>query len=120
MPEVPRKIDVRQMLTAELMVHSNVNQEIVVTTVDKLRLCLMRNYAHLTAKTAWTTPLGVLLTLAATLCAAEFRDTLGIKKEYWWALFMLAAASAAAWLVASLYRLVRAAIHGYRKGSQDT
>ncbi len=120
MADTTYRIDVRKEVTERLTVHTNVTQEVVVTTVDKMRLCLMRHSDQLRARGGWGIPLGVVLALIPTLVAADFRDSLGIKKEYWWALFLVATIAASAWLVVAAGRAIGATYRAYRKGSLDS
>jgi hypothetical protein len=120
MAETTYKIDVRKEVAERLTVHTNVTLEVVVTTVDKVRLCLMRNREHLAAKMAWAVPLGILLTLIATLVAADFRDVFGVKKESWWAVFFLAAVVALVWFAFSAGNAIKFIWRDWRKGSFDS
>ena len=44
-----------------LKIHKNLDQEIIVTTVDKAKLCLIENRDLLHHQREWLTPLGLLV-----------------------------------------------------------
>jgi hypothetical protein len=73
MPETPPKMDFTKELVKGLTVHPTLNQEILVTTSDKLRLCLQQHQSILAGRTVWIAPLGVLLALLCALLASDFR-----------------------------------------------
>ena len=74
-------------LVQNLTVNKNVSQTVVVVTEDKVRLCLkdcFKDYCEdMTAKTAWVSPLGILVALIATLVATDFHDAPGFSKSQW-------------------------------------
>ncbi|MBL4634767.1 MAG: hypothetical protein JKY56_12915 [Kofleriaceae bacterium] len=85
---------------------SNLKSDLIEITEDKLENILMKHESKLGLKKAWIAPLGLLLTIVATLISAEFKDALGVPKATWSAFFILAALLSAVWLVASVVRLV--------------
>jgi len=84
-------IDFRSELTKELVTHRNVKQELVITTVDKLKLCLIEYKEHLRSRREWIGPAGILVALIAALVAADFKEALGVGAPTWEALFLLSA-----------------------------
>ncbi len=108
-------IEFEKEFSEKLTIHKNIGQEIVITTVDKVRLCLMENRDLLTAKKEWLTPLGIFLALLTTLVAADFRDFY-FKPEVWKAIYVLATLISFIWLIISGYKAVK----NYSKGSIDT
>lgn len=97
-PSAPYQIDVEQEFSRRLTVHKSLDQEVVVTTVDKVRLCLLKNQECLRAKREWVTPLSLLLTLLAALFATEFKD-FGLAAAVWEAAFVLGAGASFVWLL---------------------
>ena len=98
----PVRIDVEQEMSKTLVIHKSLGQEVIVTTVDKVRLCLMVNRDCLIAKREWVLPLGILVTLLTAFFAADFRD-FGVKAPVWEAIFILASLVCALWLAKSLF-----------------
>ena len=88
-------------------VDQNVTQEIIVTTSDKARLCLIEARDRMERRNAWIAPAGILATLIVVFPTTTFQDFLSMPKEYWRALFSLAAMAALAWLVYCLLRIQR-------------
>ena len=91
-------IEFAQEFSSQLTVHKNLGQEVVVTTVDKVRLCLMQNEAHLRGQRDWITPLSLLLASCTTLLAAEFKNV-GLAKEVWQSLYILGSIACLIWLI---------------------
>jgi hypothetical protein len=107
-------IEIQREFSERLTIHKNLAQEVVVTTVDKVRLCLMDNRDCLLSKKEWVTPASVFATLITTLVAADFHDFI-VKAPTWQALYILATLGSGAWLAT-------AAIRGWRhrhRGSID-
>ena len=48
-------INISQQFTESVTVHMNVGQEVVVTTVDKMQLCLIHHREALLARHEWLT-----------------------------------------------------------------
>jgi len=82
----------------------NVEQVFIVTTEDKVRICLNRHLDRVERRRDWIAPLGVLITLVVTLVTTTFRD-LWLSKDAWQALFIFAAFGAAVWLMRALVAL---------------
>jgi hypothetical protein len=91
-------IDLTSEMSKRVTIHMNLGQEMVITTVDKLRLCLMENRDCLADKKEWVTPLGVFLVLVTTIVAADFHDFV-LKAPVWSALYVLGSAASLVWLV---------------------
>jgi hypothetical protein len=70
-------------------VHSNVAQEFIVTTADKVTISLIEHRAALKAQNDWRTPVGILLAILPTLVAADFKPFLGLEPSVWQAMFIL-------------------------------
>ncbi len=102
-PPTPSHIDVQREFSKRLTVHKSLDQEVVVTTVDKVRLCLLGNQDCLRAQRQWLTPLSLLITLLAALLATDFKD-FGLTAAVWEALFILAALASFVWLVIAGFR----------------
>jgi hypothetical protein len=97
-------------------IHPNTAQTIIFTTEDKIR-----NYLHEYARagatrTEWIAPLALAIAIGTTLLTSDFKVALGVPKEYWAALFVLAFCGTVVWLVVSLVRL----IIFWKRGSIET
>lgn len=97
-PSTPYQLDVGQEFSRRLTIHKSLEQEVVVTTVDKVRLCLMANQDCLRARREWVTPLSLLLTVLAALFATDFKEFV-LAAAVWEAIFVLGAAASFVWLV---------------------
>jgi hypothetical protein len=83
-------------------VDTNITQQIIVTTADKARLCLMQSLDRMERRRAWVAPAGILATLIVVFPTTTFRDFLGLSKEYWRAVFSLVTLGTVVWLIACL------------------
>lgn len=110
----PPELDVQRALMKDLVVHQNVRQELVFTTVDKIKLCLIEHRNHLAGRTEWVAPLGLLISLVTTLVAATFQPV-GLAPATWEALYILAAIGAFVWTAWLIARAIRA----WRAGGLD-
>ena len=105
-------IDVGDELTKCSTIHKNVNQDIIITTEDKIKLVLMSTREVLTAQREWWTPLGLLLSFIATLVTTDFKDSMGLTKDTWTAIFIILTSLSIIWLI-------RACIKLYKNRNQD-
>jgi len=98
-------------LAAELINNSvsftNVGQNVLTTTADRIRLCLRDYEKALKAKSDWTTPLGTLIAFFASLVAAEFKPFLGLSADIWKSLFLVGALVSAGFFLRGLVRAYR-------------
>ena len=58
-------------------------------------------------RNAWIAPAGILATLIVVFPTTSFQDFLGLSKEYWIAIFSVAAITTLVWLVVCLLRIQR-------------
>src|ERR1700687_5784569 len=79
----------------------------IVITTDRLRYVLTVTGHQMAGRHAWTTPLGILLSLILTLCTATFKDTVGLKAATWEGIFVVASVVSAFWLVFVAYTALR-------------
>jgi len=113
-------MDFSKELIKGLTVHSSLDQEVLVTTMDKLRLCLSHHQQVLTGRTSWIAPLGVLLTMTCVVVAADFKDALFLSKKAWETIFILGIGASALWLTIALYNAGQNAWAGWTKGINGT
>jgi hypothetical protein len=86
---------------AELYI--NLEQKIIVTNEDKVRLCLSEHLKKMQKKGGWIAPLGILIPIVLALIASNFKD-FGLNATVWQAIFVIAGIAAFVWLVYSLVR----------------
>lgn len=95
-------IDLDRELVERITIHKNIGQEIVVTTVDKVRLCLIEHRDCLESKNEWLKPLSLGLVFLTTLTAAQFQDWV-VKAAVWQAIYIIGVIACAVWLVRSAF-----------------
>lgn len=82
--------DFRSKIADELVTYTNIKQELVITTVDKLKLCLIEHKDHLRSRREWIGPASLLVAFVTTLAVADFRTALGLDAATWKAMFLIA------------------------------
>ena len=82
-------------------VHLNVSQEVIITTEDKIRICLSEHLKLMEKKRAWIAPLGILIAIVVTLVTSTFRD-IGLDAATWRAIFVIAGILSFGWLIWSI------------------
>ena len=107
----PGNIEIGRELSERLTIHKNVDQEILVTTVDKIKICLMEHRDCLVAKSEYVTPLSLFLTLVTTLAAASFRDFV-LPSAVWQAVYFICTGLAFYWLLRAVYHAWSNRKHG--------
>lgn len=100
-------VNIGAELSNNITIHKNVDQEIIITTSDKIQLVLIQTKEILTAQRDWWTPFGLLISFVATLTTAEFKEALGMSKEFWHAIFVLLTIFSGIWLLKSLHKLYK-------------
>lgn len=83
-------------------VHSNLHQEVIQITEDKLRLVLSDHLAVIEQKKSWIAPLGIFLTLILVFVTAEFKKFY-FSPSTWEAFFLMATLLTLLWLCKSAY-----------------
>ena len=111
-------LDINSELVDDLALNVNVKQEVVITTVDKLKICLTDHRDALLAGREWVSMLGLSLSLFATLTAATFSD-LWMPAEYWGATYLIAGLLSAAYTVVLFVRAIKGALQGGIDGLID-
>jgi len=100
------QLDIGRELTERVTIHKNVGQEVIVTTDDKVRLCLMQARASLAAKHDLVAPAGVLVTLVTALATTDPRDFV-LGRATWQAIYVIAAVLVAGWLARSGFAVLQ-------------
>ena len=84
-------------------VYSNLGQEIIITTEDKIRLCLIEHLSRMEKRNAWITPLGILLTIVIVFPTTTFRDAFYLSAATWQAMFVIGGVICFGWLIRSIW-----------------
>jgi hypothetical protein len=85
---------------SEYLIHDP--QEVIVTTEDKLQLCLSKHLRKIEKRKGWITPLGILVAIIASLVTANFKDIGFIDATMWRAIFFIASLISGFWLLFSV------------------
>ncbi|SRR5260370_25984667 len=106
-------IEIDKEILKDSKVSTNVAQDIIVTTVDKAKLCLLEHQKTLSARHGWIAPVGILIPVLAALVTADFnKKFFGLGPAVWQAIFILSAIASSFWLLIALYHAVAAATRG--------
>ena len=117
-------LDFNVNLVDKYKVYKNTAQEIIITTEDKVRLCLAKYKNRLEKRKGWIAPLGILIAIILALVTATFKDY-GLESDVWTAIFIISAVLSFAWLVWSIFSARRSVneedvIAELKQGSTDT
>ena len=107
MNEEEKFAEALQKLHQANKIHWNLEQVAIVTTEDKLRLCLLKAIDRLDAKRKWWTPVALLLTLVLALTTTEFKDQLAIPAATWHAIFLILAGVSLIWTGVAIWKATR-------------
>ena len=77
---------VKQMLEVE--VFPNLSQQVIMTTEDRLKLCLQENLKKAERKNDWITPFSLLIAIITAFVTATFKDFI-VSAKTWEAIFIL-------------------------------
>ncbi|MBQ4798105.1 hypothetical protein J8L73_02945 [Pseudoalteromonas sp. MMG006] len=81
-------------------VHSNLSQEVIKITTDKLKLILKDYLVSMEKKKEWIAPLGIVLTLLVVLITTTFQKAY-FSADTWKAIFIILLVLSIAWLIKS-------------------
>lgn len=88
-------------------VHSNLAQEVIKITVDRLKLVLQSHLQSMERKRDWIAPLGILITMVVVFPTTDFKPFGGIKADVWEAIFIMAVVLVSIWLARTALLAVR-------------
>ena len=77
---------IKQMLDIE--VFPNLNQQVIMTTEDRLKICLINNLKKAEKRHDWIAPLGILISIIIVFVTSTFKDFI-ISSKTWEALFII-------------------------------
>jgi hypothetical protein len=85
-------------------VYPNVQTEVIIITDDKVKLCLLENFAVLRDRDAWQGPACVFATLLTVMVTSAPQDKIGLSKEIWTAAGLIATLLSGIWLFHAMSR----------------
>lgn len=97
--EGENSINVMQKITIELPPVPS--QQYIITTSDRLKLCLLENLKKAEKKHDWVAPFGVFLAIGTTFVTTTFRDWV-LPAKAWEGIFLLLGIASIFWCVVSL------------------
>ncbi len=83
-------------------VHLNTSQEVIITTEDKVQLCLTNHLKRMEKKRDWIAPLGIFLTIVITFFTTSFKSVGSFSVDTVKALFVISGVLSFAWLFKSV------------------
>ena len=83
------------------VVHSNLQQEVIQVTEDKLKLILNEHLANMEQRKSWVAPLGILITILLVFSTTTFKKAY-FEASTWEAFFIMAGILTTAWLVRNI------------------
>lgn len=92
-------IIVKQMLDIEIF--PNLNQQVIMTTEDRLRICLIENLKKAEKKYDWVAPLGILIAIIIAFITSSFQDVV-LSSQTWEAIFIIGGIASFIWLLIAL------------------
>jgi len=82
-------------------VYANVSQKVIITTEDKIHICLSEHLKRMEKKRGWIAPSGILVAIVVALVTSTFRD-IGLDAATWRAIFVLSSIISFGWLMWSI------------------
>lgn len=86
---------------SKLEIFPDLNQDVIVTTEDRLKLKLIDYQGKLGKKKDWTAPLSIALTIILVLVTTKFQDFI-LPKDTWYAFFIIVLIISIVWFLFSL------------------
>lgn len=96
-------INLQSDIVDTLIVHKNVKQEIVMVSIDRLKLTLQEHHNIIKNKNAWTDALAIFIALLLADLASEFHDFLGVEASVWKAIFIISTVVALIYFIRCVY-----------------
>lgn len=100
-------INIGTSFTSATQVHTNMSQQVIVTTRDKIELALRRTLPSYTSTEQLLASLSLTAGLFLALFTADFRKAMGVSPDGWKAIFALVAVVAAGWSVWEFVRWLK-------------
>jgi len=96
--------NISRLILNSSTVKSALGETVIVSTEDKIRICLMKYLEDLSEKKEWMVPFGLFLSILLTFLTTDFRDTFGVSKENWKIIFVVAEIGFFIWLCKTLIK----------------
>lgn len=85
----------------EFKLFSNLTEQVIITTEDKVKLCLQKHLKRAEKKHDWFAPAGILFAIITAFVTASFKDFYFSAKT-WEALFIICGILSSIWLLSTL------------------
>lgn len=85
-------------------IHSNLSQEVIITTSDKLMLALLEHKKYIKNESDWIPPVTIFLTIILVLVSADFKAFWGISADSWRSFFIIITIGSIIWSFITLYK----------------
>jgi hypothetical protein len=95
-----KTVDVKQ-------IHSNVDQQLIQITEDKLENILIKQLKFMNIKNSWVNPASILIAIVTAMTTATFKDSFGISANQWEALFTVVGLLSGGWLVRNIVLILK-------------
>lgn len=100
-------IDISAHISRSITVSTNLEQDVIVTTRDKISNALHDVLPKYRRRVAWLGPAGITLSLWIALASTDFNQKLlGVPADTWKGAFMFAAAAGTIWVLVSVLRAI--------------
>jgi uncharacterized membrane protein (DUF485 family) len=90
-------------ITQNSKFHLNLAQDVIVTTEDRLRLCLNTHLNRVVAQQGWIAPISLLITLLIVFATSTFQPFI-FPATTWQAIFAIGTVSTAVWSVVAVIK----------------
>lgn len=85
-------------------VHSIHSRKLIMTDHDKIYVCLSEHLKEISMKRSWITPLGIFITIIATISTTTFKPIFGVSSGIVFAIFVISGIFVFFWFIWSFYR----------------
>lgn len=79
--------------------HINISQKFILTTEDKINLCLSKHLKQMERKRSWIAPFGIFIAIIGTFVTKTFKLAFGLSPDTWFAIYIIAAGIIFFWLI---------------------
>jgi len=92
-------------------VHSNLEQQLIQITEDKLENILLKHIKSLNIKDSWISPTSIFITVVIAKTTATFDESLGLSAATWEAFFILLGVASLGWLGRNVVKIYKTREH---------
>lgn len=85
----------------------NTKSDLIEITEDKLENVLLKHLKNLRVIDSWITPLTVFLSVLLAILTTNFKDSFGVSKEVWNAVFIILLFGSAIWFIICLAKIIK-------------